>query len=88
MEAIEGALIPCWLTGGAWLNKLNKILGLSDRVASVQHDVAMLKSDSRHNREQLHDMQLGQKLLPVRDEIADEIMNICKSQIHPVHNEQ
>lgn len=48
----------------------------------------MLKSDSRHNREQLHDMQLGQKLLPVRDEIADEIMNICKSQIHPVHNEQ
>lgn len=73
---------------GAWLNKLNKILGLSDRVASVQHDVAMLKSDSRHNREQLHDMQLGQKLLPVRDEIADEIMNICKSQIHPVHNEQ
>ncbi|OXG46156.1 hypothetical protein J010_05884 [Cryptococcus neoformans] len=60
---------------------MEAIEGLSDRVASVQHDVVMLKSDSRHNREQLHDMQLGQKLLPVRDEIADEIMNILTSVI-------
>lgn len=48
----------------------------------------MLKSDNRYNRDRLHDLQLGQKLLPIRDEIADEIMNTCKSQIPPIYNER
>ncbi|KIR37201.1 hypothetical protein I352_00513 [Cryptococcus deuterogattii MMRL2647] len=55
---------------------MKAIEDLNDRLASVQQDVIMLKSDSRHTRDQLHDLQLGQRLLPVRDEIADEITNI------------
>lgn len=67
---------------------IERILDLNDRLASVQQDVIMLKSDSRHTRDQLHDLQLGQRLLPVRDEIADEIMNICKNQILSICNER
>lgn len=70
------------------IERIERILDLNDRLASVQQDVIMLKSDSRHTRDQLHDLQLGQKLLPVRDEIADEIMNICKNQILSICNER
>lgn len=70
------------------IERIKRILDLNDRLASVQQDVIMLKSDSRHTRDQLHDLQLGQKLLPVRDEIADEIMNICKNQILSICNER
>lgn len=70
------------------IERIKRILDLNDRLASVQQDVIMLKSDSRHTRDQLHDLQLGQRLLPVRDEIADEIMNICKNQILRICNER
>lgn len=70
------------------IERIERILDLNDRLASVQQDVIMLKSDSRHTRDQLHDLQLGQRLLPVRDEIADEIMNICKNQILSICNER
>lgn len=70
------------------IERIKRILDLNDRLASVQEDVIMLKSDSRHTRDQLHDLQLGQRLLPVRDEIADEIMNICKNQILSICNER
>lgn len=70
------------------IERIKRILDLNDRLASVQQDVIMLKSDSRHTRDQLHDLQLGQRLLPVRDEIADEIMNICKNQILSICNER
>ncbi|WVQ88114.1 hypothetical protein IAS59_001848 [Cryptococcus gattii] len=64
---------------------MKAIEDLNDRLASVQQDVIMLKSDSRHTRDQLHDLQLGQRLLPVRDEIADEIMNILTPVIQDSH---
>lgn len=70
------------------IERIKRILDLNDRLASVQQDVIMMKSDSRHTRDQLHDLQLGQRLLPVRDEIADEIMNICKNQILSICNER
>lgn len=70
------------------IERIKRILDLNDRLASVQQDVIMLKSDSRHTRDQLHDLRLGQRLLPVRDEIADEIMNICKNQILSICNER
>lgn len=75
-------------TGVSIIERIERILDLNDRLASVQQDVIMLKSDSRHTRDQLHDLQLGQRLLPVRDEIADEIMNICKNQILSICNER
>lgn len=70
------------------IERIKRILDLNDRLASVQQDVIMLKSDSRHTRDQLHDLQLGQRLLPVRDEIADEITNICKNQILSICNKR
>nr|ODN82375.1 hypothetical protein L203_05469 [Cryptococcus depauperatus CBS 7841] len=45
------------------------------QLSSLQGEVASLKNDNRQLRDQLHEIQQGQRALPTRDEVSEGVLN-------------